>query len=425
VSYRSGTIEHVFGSDPIETIGEEVEALSGDDLRAWSAGARSERLLGLLRTAERLQAEIVRTVAVWDGQADWAADGALSARAWLAARAPVTGYGASRLVGMARLCRRFPRTAEALASGDVSCAHVEVVAPMVRRREEQYAANEETLLESAGRFSVDDFARVALKWREFADDELAREDAAAVYDHRFFLVSRGVRGAGILAGELDPEATESLLEALDLIAPPDPDGLPEGRRSLAQRRADGLVDLARAYLAAQQQAGRPDVGVQVSVDHDTLNGHSLEDRALDSVRCALARFGIIPAETARRLACDCHIGRVILDAHGEVLDLGRSQRVPNRALRRALEIRDQGCVWPGCDRPARWCDAHHLTWWQHGGATSLDNTCLLCRRHHIHVHELAWTLQRDEHGTYHVAPPPPGTRRRQRRRRAPPARLAA
>jgi hypothetical protein len=310
----------------------------------------------------------------------------------------------------------------------MSSAHVEVIAPMVRRREEQYAANEETLVESAERFSVDDFGRVAQKWRELADDELADEEAAGAVHRRFVSITRGVQRGGILAGELDPEGTDALVEALDLIAPPDPDDTVEGPRSLGQRRADGLVDLARAYLATQQQAGRPDVGVSVVVDHDTLIGHGLDDRALDSVRCQLARFGIIPAETARRLACDCHIGRVILSATGEVLDLGRSQRVPNRALRRALEIRDGGCGWPGCDRPARWCDAHHLTWWEHGGTTSLDNCVLLCRRHHIHVHELGWTITRSTSGEYEVTPPPPNSGRHprpRRRRRAPPTRLAA
>jgi hypothetical protein len=416
----------MFGGDPIERIREAVGDLADDDLRAWSAAGRSERLVGLLAAAERLQAEIVRTIAVWDGQADWAVDGALSPRSWLTARAPITGWNASRLMSMARLCRKYPSTGQALAEGRMSCAHVEVIAPMVRRREEQYEANEETLVEAGGNLGVEEFTRVAQKWRELADDELANEDAATTHDRRNFHVTRGLRGAGILAGELDPEGTESLLEALDLIAPPDPDGLPEGPRSLAQRRADGLVDLARAYLRTQQDAGKPDVGVNVVVDHDTLNGHPLDGRALDAVRCALARFGIIPAETARRLACDCHIGRVILDADGEVLDLGRSQRVPNRALRRALDIRDGGCVWPGCDRPARWCDAHHLTWWEHGGETNLTNTCLLCRRHHIHVHELGWTLERDSTGAYDVTAPSPGTRRRRRRRRrAPPTRLAA
>jgi hypothetical protein len=91
-------------------------------------------------------------------------------------------------------------------------------------------------------------------------------------------------------------------------------------------------------------------------------------------------------------------------------------------LRRALEIRDGGCVWPGCDRPGRWCDAHHLTWWEDGGPTNLDNCVLLCRRHHTHVHELGWTIDRDTNGDVTVTPPELGIirRRRRRGRRAPP-----
>jgi Domain of unknown function (DUF222) len=158
----------MFGRDPVGQIGEAVGALAADDLRSWSAGARSERLVELLAAAERLQAEIVRTVRVWDAQRDWTLDGALSARSWLTERAPVTAWGASRLVSAARLCRQFPATGQALADGDVSCAHVEVVAPMVRRREAQYGANEETLLEAAGELPVEKFARVAQKWREWA-----------------------------------------------------------------------------------------------------------------------------------------------------------------------------------------------------------------------------------------------------------------
>jgi len=47
-------------------------------------------------------------------------------------------------------------------------------------------------------------------------------------------------------------------------------------------------------------------------------------------------------------------------APGQPLALGRSTRVVSPAQRHALTVRDRGCVFPACDRPLAWCDAHHL-----------------------------------------------------------------
>ena len=125
--------------------------------------------------------------------------------------------------------------------------------------------------------------------------------------------------------------------------------------------------------------------------------------------------GPLPAETAQRLVCDAALTRAVVarrhgdddtgddDAGGlaarlraaiallppalggtpsELLDLGRTTRVVSAAQRRSLAVRDGGCVFPGCDRPVAWCDAHHLRHWLHGGPTDLANLVLLCRAHH-------------------------------------------
>jgi len=97
---------------------------------------------------------------------------------------------------------------------------------------------------------------------------------------------------------------------------------------------------------------------------------------------------ILP-EAARRIACDAGVVPIVLGAEGEVLDIGRQRRTVTSAIRRALEHRDGGCRWEGCDRPTAWCDAHHLHHWALGGATSVDTMVLLCRRHHTAIHELA------------------------------------
>jgi hypothetical protein len=100
-------------------------------------------------------------------------------------------------------------------------------------------------------------------------------------------------------------------------------------------------------------------------------------------------------ETALRLCCDASIGRVVMDGPSDIVDLGQRTRVVSAAQRRALAHRDRGCVFPGCHRKVEWTDAHHLQHWARGGATDLGNLCLLCRRHHVMVHEGGWRLERD------------------------------
>jgi hypothetical protein len=75
------------------------------------------------------------------------------------------------------------------------------------------------------------------------------------------------------------------------------------------------------------------------------------------------------------------------------LDVGRSRRLITGSLRRALVARDRGCAFPGCDRPARWTEGHHIVSWQSGGVTSLANSVLLCRRHHRAVHHQGWQVR--------------------------------
>jgi hypothetical protein len=76
---------------------------------------------------------------------------------------------------------------------------------------------------------------------------------------------------------------------------------------------------------------------------------------------------------------------------GSVLDVGRRTRAISPALRRALDHRDGGCRFPGCG--LRLCDGHHVQHWAEGGETSLENTLLLCRRHHRAVHEEGFTVE--------------------------------
>lgn len=102
-----------------------------------------------------------------------------------------------------------------------------------------------------------------------------------------------------------------------------------------------------------------------------------------------------PASELGRLLCDCELTRIVVDSDGAPLDLGRTQRLFTSAQRRAVTVRDGGCGWPSCPAPARWCELHHIRWWDRdGGGTDVDNAIALCSYHHHQVHRRDLTITR-------------------------------
>jgi hypothetical protein len=85
---------------------------------------------------------------------------------------------------------------------------------------------------------------------------------------------------------------------------------------------------------------------------------------------------------------------LLLAASREILYVGRTERVVPPRLRRALEVRDRHCQFPGCHAHVRRCHAHHVRQWENGGSTDIDNTVLVCVRHHHAIHEGGWGLRR-------------------------------
>jgi hypothetical protein len=162
----------------------------------------------------------------------------------------------------------------------------------------------------------------------------------------------------------------------------------------AARRSDALVELAESYLATgpMSLSGGDRYEIVVHVDRDAL-AHD------DEGRCEVENGPWIAAETARRLACEASIVRMIDGADGEPLNVGRKTRSISPALRRALQARDRGCRFPGCTY-RRFVDGHHVKHWAEGGETSLGNLVSLCRRHHRLVHEGGYTVRRLDDGAF-------------------------
>jgi hypothetical protein len=205
-----------------------------------------------------------------------------------------------------------------------------------------------------------------------------------------------------LAGLLDHEGGSYVRCTLESLM-----GMPKAgdERTTAQRRADALVDLARQRLQGREsQLGK--TGGQRP--HLTVTAPLATLRAeIDAPAGELAGFPI-PTETVRRLSCDASLTPVVVNGAGDSLHVGRARRTVPPALRRALVLRDRCCQFPGCTRPAEWCDGHHIKHWADGGVTSKENGTILCHPHHRMVHEGGWRLYRDETGKIVAVPPPCG-----------------
>ncbi|MGH2686832.1 MAG: DUF222 domain-containing protein, partial [Actinomycetota bacterium] len=184
-----------------------------------------------------------------------------------------------------------------------------------------------------------------------------------------------------LDGDFDPESGETLLTALAAIMDTEARTGGGEPRTPAQRRADALVEICRQWL---DLTDRPRVAgerphVTVTVGAEVLRDRTGEPTELD-------RTGPVDPETARRIACDASIRRVVMAGPSEPLDVGRKTPVVPPAIRKAVELRDRHCRFPDCDRPKGWCDVHHVVHWADGGPTALVNLLLMCRPHHRAVH---------------------------------------
>ncbi|WP_408897426.1 DUF222 domain-containing protein [Nocardioides sp. R1-1] len=178
-------------------------------------------------------------------------------------------------------------------------------------------------------------------------------------------------------------------------------------RDAGARLWDALVDACERLTTLpdlpRDHGTRP--RVMVLIDHD-----SLRQKVLDA---GLARPGRTPtgarlsATAVRRLACDADILSAVLGGQGQVLDVGRTQRLVTPALWTALVARDRHCAFPGCTRMPLACDAHHITHWADGGPTDLDNLVMLCRHHHTLIHQTPWAVHIDRDTRQPVWTPPP------------------
>ena len=186
--------------------------------------------------------------------------------------------------------------------------------------------------------------------------------------------------------------------AADLVADP---------RSNEQLEYDLLVDVLRAGAVADaadvfgvrqpgvrmvivkdQSGPRDPLGRLIATGHAENDGDALPGAIIDRTLC---QHGSID---------------VTVDSRGNPLDLGREQRLFSTKQKLALAIRDGGCAGIGCPVPAAYCESHHIDHVAHGGRTDIDRGILLCRFHHMQLHNNGWRIVRDGLGPFILIPPP-------------------
>ena len=384
---------------PFEDMRESLQKLRDEDLDAVPASSMDQDMVELRQHINGCEAEFQRRLRRFDSGQGYAASGGFSSKPWLRWQCNLSPAAASDRVEVSRLIASLPETAKAFAEGEISYQHAAMIARAAEKLGDKMESNAESILVAAAKEM--DPARlrvVTVQLRHYMDPDAVLEDANEAHDLRCLWLSQTLDGAFYLNGRLDSEGGATLQTALNAVSGPPAS---DDNRSPRQRRADALVELARRLLDGGQL---PAVGGQkphlvVTVDVATLN------KLPGSPAAELEWAQPIPAETARRLACDCSITPVFRGVESHQVEAGHTGRAIPAPMKRALVARDKGCRFPGCDRPPAWTDGHHLEHWADGNPTLPWNLVLLCRRHHYRVHEEGWRLGWGTSGELIAQPP--------------------
>ena len=332
-------------------------------------------------------------LASFDTREGWGGAGMRSCAHWLSWRCGMSLSTAHEHLRVAHAMTDLPVTTAAFSTGTISYAKARAITRVAT------AATEPDLVDIARNAPAAHLDRLVAGLRRattLADDN----EVAARAEHRHHWDPDGTLAIKV---RLSPEDGATYLAALhatcdarDERAPTAsaPDQSPAGDCEPEPAAPVTPITLVQAFVAIAETAlaHLPAVGpsaaraeVVVHVDLDVLTAPDTPaETALGLARCHVQDGpGILP-QVARALACDAGIVIAVHPTTGRrtinstVLDVGRRRRRPNPAILRALWIRDQGCVHPGCHRRRRLV-AHHVVHWAHGGATALHNLVLLCQ----------------------------------------------
>lgn len=308
----------------------------------------------------------------------------------------------------------------AVRAGSLSVAAADVIGsglgvPCEGVPAEALARAAASLVALAATLTVEQLAIQARAARDDLDEAGIATRAERMRAKRFLHLTPLPDGMTRLSGLLDPESAAIVTAAYDGATSPrrggprfvDTEEIERAERLVADTRSteqialDAFVELIRIGAAVEPgqvlPVRRPEVVVHVTLDD--------LDRRLGRGRFEGQSAPVGVAAVDRHI-CEAGLVPVLFDSSRKVIDVGITKRLFTRRQRVALAARDGGCRFPGCDRPPSWSEAHHVQPWSEGGPTSVSNGILLCRHHHLLVHDHHWSVRRV--GGEWVFTPPPG-----------------
>jgi len=326
---------------------------------------------------------------------------------WLAAIAPLVAEGRLTAAALASI-----RTGLGEPTGDVTIAMLADAALVL-------AAQAAAILDAGVvGLNSDDLFRQARRMRDELDEAGIADREEARRQKRGVWVS-GPDSDGIthVRWDMDPETAAIFKEFRDRAVSPKlggprfvdkdeqakADQIAADERTPQQYLSDVLIETivqgADADSSVMLGSGAPVVRVIVTeetLEKGTGHGRLESDQELP-----------VSVETIERMICNGETQEVIVDEDDlQPIDVGRKKRLFTPAQRTALAVRDGGCMWPDCDRPPCWTEAHHVEHWQRdSGATNIDNGILLCRYHHLLLHNYGWEIEIDKSRIVWLIPP--------------------
>jgi hypothetical protein len=297
----------------------------------------------------------------------------------------------------------FPVVAAAQAVGAVSAEQARVITTTIEElpatvRTEHGESVEQTLVAEASRFDPTVLGKLGRHLQAVLDPDGTLASDEDQLQRRCATLTHNRDGSGDLRAHLTATTLARLQAALLPLAAPRPCDEQRDGRTATQRLHDALGQAAGMLLRSGQLPASGGTPATVLV---TMTLSELESR---TGLVTTGHGGTITVTQALRLAGEAEVIPVVVGTDG-VLGYGRSRRIATAAQRRALAARDRGCVFPGCDHPPDWCEAHHVIPWESGGRTDLDNLALLCDHHHDNHQKAGWRFVM-RHGRPWAIPPP-------------------